>query len=318
MSWPRAFFILLLIILLSFCFSNDKGRTRNEQTSQPIDWNAIKPKFPFKGKIALQSDLDGDHEIYLLTESGLQKLTDNSWDDEFPRWSPDGTKIAFTANRHGNYDIFVMDIDGANCVQITDSPRDEVELAWFPEETKIAYTEEVKRRFGKSFTLWEIDLKTKEKRKIIPEFDGSNALPNFSPTSPLMVFTGKRMMGWDVFLFDWERGEIHDLVKGGKSCRGSFSKDGQKIAYVSSEADGKGDIWMMNPDGSGKERLTHRDETFDYYPSWSPDGKYVVFASSLKHYPHEGNWALYLVRVSTKTVIPLLDYPGKFLFPDWY
>ncbi|MCK4932968.1 MAG: PD40 domain-containing protein, partial [Candidatus Aminicenantes bacterium] len=49
--------------------------------------------------------MDGDREIYLLTKDGVTQLTDNGWDDEFPKWSPDGKKIAYSANPKGNYDI---------------------------------------------------------------------------------------------------------------------------------------------------------------------------------------------------------------------
>jgi len=37
------------------------------------------------------------------------RLTNNDAEDEYPSWSPDGTKIAFTSDRDGNYEIYVMD-----------------------------------------------------------------------------------------------------------------------------------------------------------------------------------------------------------------
>jgi Tol biopolymer transport system component len=308
--------LFTFIVITVFCSKEEKNQKINVKEKE-IDISTLRAKNTFKGKIVFQSDMDGDKEIYLLTARQLKKLTDNSWDDEYPRWSPDGKRIAYTANPKGNYDVFVMNNDGSNIHQVTSSPKDEIEHAWFPDGKRIAFTEFVKRGFRRRFTLWMIDLKSKKTEKIIPEFRNSNALPNFSPVGPLMAFTGKRTIGWDVFIYDLEKKEYRSLTEGGKSCRANFYKDGS-ITYVSSEADGKGDIWLMEPDGSGKTRLTERDDTYDYFPSWSADGKYIVFSSSPKNHNLRGNWALYLVKVKTKIIVPLFDSPGRDLFPDWY
>jgi len=306
-----ALFVLVAVFL--YC-SKD---AESPGTSPPIDLGVLKPKHPIKGTILFQSDMDGDREIYALTKGGVTKLTDNDWDDEFPKWSPDGTKIAYSANPKGNYDIFIMNADGSNVAPITTSPKDEVEHAWFPDGKKIAFTIEERKGFRKRFSLWMIDLETDRISRILKEFKGSSALPNFSPDGPLLAFTGKKTMGWDVYMYERQTKEIQALTEGGKACRPHFSRDGKKIAYVSAKADGNGDIWLMNPDGTGKTRLTERDETADYFPSWSPDEEYIVFSSSLEHRIDRGDWSLFLVRVKTKEIFPLLDSPGRDVFPDW-
>jgi Tol biopolymer transport system component len=306
------------VLVLTGLFVVCAKETESQNTSISVDIETLKPEFPFKGQIVFQSDMDGDREIYLLTKDGVKKLTDNEWEDEFPRWSPDGKKIAYSANPKGNYDIFVMDADGTNVLPVTTSPKAEVEHAWFPDGKKIAYTIEERKGLRKKFTLWMIDLETQRISRILEEFKGSSALPHFSPTAPLVAFTGKKTMGWDVYLFERDNKKLTTLTKGGKACRPHFSRDGARIAYVSGKADGNGDIWLMNPDGTGKMRLTKRDETADYFPSWSPDEEYIVFSSSLEHRIDRGNWSLFLVHVKTKEIIPLLDSPGRDVFPDWY
>jgi Tol biopolymer transport system component len=123
-------------------------------------------------------------------------------------------------------------------------------------------------------------------------------------------------MGWDAAMYDSRQNKVLFLDDGGKSCRARFSKDGKKLAYVSSKSDGKGDIWTMNVDGTGKKRLTERDDTYDYFPSWSPDGNFVVFNSSTQH-DHNGDWALYVVDIKTGEARLLFDSPGNDVFPDW-
>ena len=56
-----------------------------------------------------------------------------------------------------------------------------------------------------------------------------------------------------------------------------------------------------------KTRLTERDATADYYPAWSPDGLSIAFASSEGHSPKTDRWALFIVDVRSKRVIPLFS-----------
>lgn len=312
----KASAFLLAMALTAACSPGERTPAPPAQTAT-VDLNVLKPKFEFRGGIVFQSDLDGDNEIYLLTKDGVTRLTDDPASDEFPKWSPDGTRIAFSSNRSGRFQIHTMSTDGLDVRQVTQAKNDAIEEAWFPDGARIAYTEQIKKTLGKSFALWSVDVASGAAERLLPEFDGSNALPEFSPSAPLLGFTGKRTRGWDVYVADLSTGVWKPLTEGGKACRPHFSPDGGKIAYTSSEADGKGDIWLMNPDGSGKERLTERPDTYDYFVSWSPDGKYVVFSSGTKHYPTEGVWSLALVKIGTKRVIPLFGSGARDVFPDW-
>jgi Tol biopolymer transport system component len=315
MKGKKIFWLLILALPFLFSLCEKKEERSMELLGQEApDLDSLRPASSFSGRIAFQSDLDGDNEIYVLTNQGLEKLTDNSWDDIYPRWSPDGKRLAYSANRDGNYDIFIMEANGHNPVRITDSPQNEQFPAWFADGRTLLYSEEA----GRQSHLWIIDLATKEKKRAIPNFSRTNFLADCSPRAPLIAFTGKKLIGWDVFLFDRERQSYRDLVQGGNSCRPRFSPDGQTIAYVSGQADGKGDIWTMAWDGSGQQRVTERDETYDYFPSWSPDGKRIVFCSNAKSgYADQGDWALFVVDVREKTVVPLFDSPGRDVFPDW-
>src|SRR5436190_10123706 len=74
------------------------------------------------GKIAFTSDRDGNREIYVMNADGTNqtRLTNNAIVDDYPAWSPNGTKIAFASQKpSGDYAIFRMDADGTNRVEIT-------------------------------------------------------------------------------------------------------------------------------------------------------------------------------------------------------
>ena len=62
------------------------------------------------GKIAFQTNRDGNAEIYTMNADGTSRvnLTRNPAEDVEPRWSSNGTHIAFASNRTGNFEIYTM------------------------------------------------------------------------------------------------------------------------------------------------------------------------------------------------------------------
>jgi len=106
------------------------GEDARQITSDPgADMN---PSWSSDGlSLAFDSDRDGDGEIFIVTNiqdvfsdspPNLIQLTLNSWEDEYPTWSPDGSRIAFQSSRRGNWDLFEIGIDGSNLNIILDSP----------------------------------------------------------------------------------------------------------------------------------------------------------------------------------------------------
>ena len=80
-------------------------------------------------------------EIYVMDADGsnLVRLTTNSTLDRFPMISPDGSTIAFTANRDGNTEIYVMNTDGSNQTRITNRPGGDSQPGWSPDGARIAW-----------------------------------------------------------------------------------------------------------------------------------------------------------------------------------
>ena len=52
----------------------------------------------------------------------VRRLTTHPAMDYWPAWSPDGKRIAFTSNRDGNYEIYVMNADGSDLRNLTRHP----------------------------------------------------------------------------------------------------------------------------------------------------------------------------------------------------
>ena len=76
----------------------------------------------------------------LADGSDLTDLINNQAPDGGPQgWSPDGTRIAFTSARDGNFEIYVIDADGTNAKRLTKNPARDRWPDWSSAGTKIAF-----------------------------------------------------------------------------------------------------------------------------------------------------------------------------------
>jgi Tol biopolymer transport system component len=86
--------------------------------------------------------------------TGLTSITSGEVRDIAPRYSPDGTKIAFYSCQNGNWDVWVVNADGTNRTRITDNPADDIGPTWSPDGTKIAFQS---NRSG-NYDTWAVDV----------------------------------------------------------------------------------------------------------------------------------------------------------------
>jgi TolB protein len=89
----------------------------------------------------------------------------------------------------------------------------------------------------------------------------------------------------------------------------AWSPVDNRIVYVSEET-GRGDIYLLNLDGSAVVRLTNNIDDFDKHPTWSPDGTKVAYWSDMGFNNTRQIW---LIDLATNTISSLSDNP----FNDW-
>jgi Tol biopolymer transport system component len=101
---------------------------------------------PDGSKIALMAMAPGTTTIDIfvldLASGEMINLTQSPSSDRFPRWSPDGSKIAFVSDRDGNPEIYMMNADGSNLINLTNSPTVESiqgDFAWSPDGSQILF-----------------------------------------------------------------------------------------------------------------------------------------------------------------------------------
>ncbi|GAK58088.1 WD40-like Beta Propeller [Candidatus Vecturithrix granuli] len=313
MKYRRICIVALLSALWFMPGCREKQSTVKAVESEPPALTNTTLLQELSGKIVFQSDRSGNVDIYVMNADGsdLVQLTHDKSDDEYPVWSPDGQQIAFKSNRNGNFDIYVMDADGSNQRQITNDPANDEDPAWSPDGTRIVFHSDRKG----SMEVFVMNADGSDVTQLTDTI-GKNGIPAWSPDGTRIAYTGNRYLGWNVYVMDVDGSNDRRLTDGHGACRPDWSPDSTHIAFVSKEGDGKGEIWVMPSDASTKTRLTTDEAYYDYYPAWSPDGRYIAYAKGPE--AHSGNWEIYVMTADGKQHLQLTDHPALDAFPDWW
>jgi len=207
--------------------------------------------------------------IWLAPADGAaepRRFTSGLKHDADPRWSPDGSQLAFTSNREGKaMQLYVMPLAGGEPRKLTSLKEDVAQLAWSPDGATIAFVarvpdaaydeEDDKRRQPRRFTRLQYKLDsvgwTGDRRQhlFVVGADGSgepvqltdgdfeDTGPAWSPDGATLAFVSAREPDWDtsmvsdVYLVAAEGGEHRRLTWGGGSIDGvSWSPDGARLA----------------------------------------------------------------------------------------
>ncbi len=158
-----------------------------------------------------------------------------------PVFSPDGHSIAFSSNRHGNYNVFVIPVESGKPRQLTFDSGDDAVNGWSPDGKNVLFSSNRSAGFPQSQELYSVLTEGGRTQRISPA-EGREGV--FSPKGDRIAYV--RGPG------TWYR----------KGYRGSSNDD----------------IWICNADGSNNRQLTINNVQ-DASPMWSADGQWVYFVS---------------------------------------
>ena len=189
-------------------------------------------------------------------------------------------KIAFVRYPHDVpdpiMDIFVMNPDGSDQVNLTNDPSDDGSPAWSPNGEKIAFSKQI----GASIRLNVMNADGSGRTQIGHVTDASQE-PTWSPDGAKIAFTFTAAGNPEIYLIDpVNGGETRLTTNPGPDRNPDWSPDGTKIAFESqTAAHPRPNIYVINPDGTGRTRLTDSTSTgYASEPSWSPDGSRIAYS----------------------------------------
>lgn len=206
--------------------------------------------------------------------------------------------ITFARSAGRDADLFEVDA-ATGSTHVVVSGRGTVSTpAWSRDGRSLAYAWRDPTQGG--FHIRVIDVESGDDRVLTPG-DAIDGHPTWSPDGERIAFASNR--GGKHFGIFVIRSDGSDPIRLLDGQAPAWSPSGRWIAFVRL-VDGRHDLFLVQPDGSGERRLT-ADPGDDIDPAWTPDGSAIVFASD-----RAGDLDLYRLDVETGTVSELLRGRG--------
>ncbi len=250
----------------------------------------------------------GKRSIWIVSTSGgtAQQFITSDKNDDNPRWSPDGSKIAFTSTREGAPQVFVANADGSSARKVSDVPEGVSEFIWSPDGKSFAFTTDVYPECK--------DLKCVAEKSAAA--DSSKVKAVIADHLLFRHWTEfKRGKRSHLFVISSDGGEPKDLTPGdfdtppfslGDPTAFAFSPDGKEICFTRNtdkdEATStNNDLFLVAVNGSEAKRITDANKGSDSTPRYSPDGKYIAYRSQLRNGYESDRFRLMLYDRTAKT-----------------
>jgi tricorn protease len=235
-------------------------------------------------------------DIWLANSDGSnpRRLTAHIARDINPRFSPDGKWVAFSSNRMGNNDVFVVAVTGGEPRQLTWHSGDDNVVYWTPDGKGIVIAT------NRGANPWGAPL------YVVP-LDGSLPMPlamdvartgMIKQDNTLVAFNRTNFTYWrkgyrgnnstDIDVLDLKSGDIKQITDTNLNDFRKFTQDANPMwgadgnIYFQSERDGTFNIWKVAPTGGTPTQVTHHKTDGVQFPSISADGKHLIYENEFE------------------------------------
>ncbi len=219
----------------------------------------------------------------------MSQLTSREGIEEWPAWSPDDTRLVYSAEVGGYLQLVVRTMASGEERQLTRAARDHIQPAWSPDGRRIAFVRARTERgkleptdiygwYYENGDIWIMDADGRNAAQAV----GTAFGPAFSPDGASLAFDAPWAGPRRVWIAD-VRGRNPRQVTSDSSdaivhAQPRWSPDGTRLVYRRAEKT-RSDIAVVDVGSHTSSRLT-ADPDLDTDPTWSPDGRGVYFASA--------------------------------------
>jgi serine/threonine protein kinase/Tol biopolymer transport system component len=188
---------------------------------------------PDVGSVALMRRVNGNSDVWLLDarRGVLSRFTDNAREDIFPLWSRDGSRIVFTTNRNGVFDLYQKPTNGTGVeeVLLTGTSEEAFACDWSPDGQLLLF----QRRNAKTgFDLWVLPLRGGGKPFVVGQTEFDERDGQISPDGKWIAFYSNRSGRYEVYVqpFPGSASAVQVSTSGGAQVR--WRPDGRELFYI--------------------------------------------------------------------------------------
>jgi TolB protein len=216
------------------------------------------------------------------------------------------TKIAYVQAQGKDKEIFVVDFDGTNPIQVTRDNSLDLSPAWSPDGTQLAYVSFK----DKGTKIYSVNLVSGAQR-LICGYPGLNIAPAWRPGSNELAVTLSKDGNPNIYLISSSGDIIQKLVQGFSiNVSPGWSPDGRRLAYVSDDT-GNPQIYVLDIGTGQKRRITYSGN-YNTAPAWSPKGDWIAYTSKI-----EGRHNIVMIRPDGSDARQLTHGEGSNEDPTW-
>ncbi len=194
----------------------------------------------------------------------------------YPHFSKDADKILFQSNEAGNWRICIAYADGSNIKELTTDTSNCYFPDWSPDNKKICFVSD--RTGNEEIYLMEADGSNQHQ---ITNNQARNIHPYFSPDGKKILFSSTWNTGGDleIFQMNTDGTGIKRITRtpDNETCA-RMAPNNQHIIYLKNNYNGLDDLFLYTTFDSSETNITNT-ATRDGWPSWTPNGKRIIFSA---------------------------------------